>query len=212
MLSRRLAMCNSHTTRIAVADARIAIRYWSRSFNRASISAKTSQSALALALDSHYDEPYAAAFDFDTRESRKDYREMIHYSCDMCKCELDPKHDVSYVVRMEVYPAPCEADAAIDNDRDYLEDIHEVLERYDEFEADGQLPENDTYQNPPLRSVPRMLRAVPAGAVRPHARTAIRFQQALKPRRVRTARTLTATSQVSSALRHETIDLAAYRR
>jgi hypothetical protein len=71
---------------------------------------------------------------------------MIHYSCDICKCELDSKHDVSYVVRMEVYPAPCETDAAVDNDRDYLEDIHEVLERFDEFEADGELPENDTYR------------------------------------------------------------------
>lgn len=72
--------------------------------------------------------------------------EMIHYSCDMCKCELDSKHDVTYVVRMEVYPAPCETDSAIDNDRDYLNDIQEVLERYDEFEPDGELPENDTYR------------------------------------------------------------------
>jgi hypothetical protein len=73
-------------------------------------------------------------------------RDMIHYSCDLCKCELDPKHDVSYVVRMEVYPAPCSAEAGIDSDRDYLEDINEVLQRYVEFEADGELPEGDTYQ------------------------------------------------------------------
>ena len=72
--------------------------------------------------------------------------EMIHYSCDMCKCELDRKHDVTYVVRMEVYPAPNEADAGIDNDRDHLEDIQEVLERFDEFESDGVLPETDAYQ------------------------------------------------------------------
>ncbi len=65
---------------------------------------------------------------------------MIHYSCDMCKCELDPTHETSYVVRMEVYPAPVEADAAIDNDRDHLEDIHDVLERFEEFDADGRLP------------------------------------------------------------------------
>jgi hypothetical protein len=69
---------------------------------------------------------------------------MIHYSCDMCKCELDPKHDQTYVVRMEVYPAPCEADAGIDNDRDYLDEIQEVLERFEEFESDGLLPETDT--------------------------------------------------------------------
>ena len=71
---------------------------------------------------------------------------MIHYSCDMCKCEIDPTHDTTYVVRMEVYPAPVEADAAIDNDRDHLEDIHEVLERFEEFDADGRLPVADTYQ------------------------------------------------------------------
>jgi hypothetical protein len=47
---------------------------------------------------------------------------------------------------MEVYPAACDADAAIDNDRDHLEDINEVLERYDEFEADGLLPETDTHR------------------------------------------------------------------
>ena len=70
---------------------------------------------------------------------------MIHYSCDLCKCELDPTHDVSYVVRMEVYPAPGPATGATDNDRDHLEDIHEVLERFEEFEADGALPETDTY-------------------------------------------------------------------
>jgi len=71
---------------------------------------------------------------------------MIHYSCDICKCELDPKQDVSYVVRMEVYPAPSPTNGAIDNDRDHLEDIQEVLERFEEFEADGVLPENDAYQ------------------------------------------------------------------
>ena len=80
---------------------------------------------------------------------------MIHYSCDMCKCEFDPKHDTSYVVRMEVYPAPAETDAAIDNDRDHLEDIHEVLERFEEFDADGQLARNRHVSNPPLRSVQR---------------------------------------------------------
>jgi hypothetical protein len=47
---------------------------------------------------------------------------------------------------MEVYPSPVEAETAIDNDRDHLDDVREVLERYHEFEADGVLPEHDTYQ------------------------------------------------------------------
>ena len=71
---------------------------------------------------------------------------MIHYVCDMCKCTLDPKHDLSYVVRMEVYAAPGEADAMIDDDRDYLEDIHEILERLDESDPDDQQLSADTYQ------------------------------------------------------------------
>lgn len=79
------------------------------------------------------------------RESRKDDREMIHFTCDVCKCELDPRHDTSYVIRMEVYPAAVDANGTVDDDRDHLEDIHEVLERYDEFDADGHLPASDNY-------------------------------------------------------------------
>ena len=44
-------------------------------------------------------------FDFDL-ESRKDCREMIRYICDLCQCEIDPRHESSYVVQMEVYAAP----------------------------------------------------------------------------------------------------------
>lgn len=72
-------------------------------------------------------------------------RKMIHFSCDLCKGELDPNHDVAYVVRMEVYPAPSEA-RRVDDDRDHLEDVQEILERFEEFDADGRLPENDSYQ------------------------------------------------------------------
>jgi len=71
---------------------------------------------------------------------------MIRYICDLCRCELDPQHDVSYVVRMEVYAAPAPNEGAIDDDRDHLEDFQEVLERYDEFDADGQLLGNDNYR------------------------------------------------------------------
>jgi hypothetical protein len=108
---------------------------------------KTASLRLLGALDSHYDESYAPCRSISggANQERID-RKMIHYSCDLCKCELDPEHDVAYVVRMEVYPAPCKAGAAIDNDRDHLEDIHEVLDRFQEFDADGELPENDTYK------------------------------------------------------------------
>ena len=109
---------------------------------------------------------------------------MIHYSCDMCKCELDPTHETTYVVRMEVYPAPVEADAAIDNDRDHLEDIHEVLERFRRIRRRRPLARGRHISNPPLRAVQRMLQAVFETAAGPQRSTAVRLQQALKVKSV----------------------------
>jgi hypothetical protein len=71
---------------------------------------------------------------------------MIHYTCDVCKSPLDPEHDLRYVVRMEVYAAMGEGPAAMDGDRDHLEEIHEILEGLDELESsDPQLGE-EVYQ------------------------------------------------------------------
>jgi hypothetical protein len=55
---------------------------------------------------------------------------MIHYSCDLCKRELDPQDDVRYVVRMEISQEiePVGADES-DDDRDYLEEMQDMLER-----------------------------------------------------------------------------------
>lgn len=71
---------------------------------------------------------------------------MIRYICDLCQCEIDPQHESSYVVQMEMYAAPAADEARIDEDRDHLEDFQEVLERYDEFDEDGALLGNDTYR------------------------------------------------------------------
>jgi hypothetical protein len=79
-------------------------------------------------------------------ESRKDCREMIRYICDFCQCEIDPQHESSYVLQMELYPAPAADEVRIDEDRDHLEDFQEVLERYDEFDEDGALLGGDTYR------------------------------------------------------------------
>ena len=53
---------------------------------------------------------------------------MIRYQCDLCKCELSP-HDLRYVVQIEVTQAfePMVDDEA-DDDRDYLDEIHDILE------------------------------------------------------------------------------------
>jgi hypothetical protein len=73
-------------------------------------------------------------------------QERIRYICDLCQCEIDPQHESSYVVQMEMYAAPAADEVRIDEDRDHLEDFHEVLERYEEFDEDGALLGNDTYR------------------------------------------------------------------
>ena len=59
--------------------------------------------------------------------------EMIRYSCDLCKRELDPQDDLRYVVKIEVYAAfdPAAVDGD-DEDRDHLEEIQDILERMED--------------------------------------------------------------------------------
>ena len=59
--------------------------------------------------------------------------DMIRYSCDLCKRELDPQDDLRYVVKMEVYAAfdPAATDGDED-DRDHLEEIQDILERLED--------------------------------------------------------------------------------
>jgi hypothetical protein len=69
---------------------------------------------------------------------------MIHYSCDRCRRTIDPKEEVRYVVKLEVQAAlePVEADES-DDDRDYLAEIQNILERIDDDDAfadDQQFP------------------------------------------------------------------------
>jgi hypothetical protein len=61
---------------------------------------------------------------------------MIHYTCDLCKRELD--HDgPRYAVKIEVSAAfdPLAADEA-DDDRDHLLEVQEILERLDPDDCD----------------------------------------------------------------------------
>ena len=68
---------------------------------------------------------------------------MIHYSCDLCKRPLDPEDDLRYVVKLEVYAAcdPMEMDDT-DDDRDNLQEIHEILEQLDDA-ADPRIGDGD---------------------------------------------------------------------
>lgn len=66
---------------------------------------------------------------------------MIRYTCDLCGRELDPEHDPHYVVQLEVRREiePCALDED-DDDRDYLLEVHQLLERYDD-RADEEIDE-----------------------------------------------------------------------
>ena len=57
---------------------------------------------------------------------------MIHYTCDRCKRVLDPADDLHYVVKMEVYAVmdPVDIDQ-LEDDRDHLLEVHEILEHTD---------------------------------------------------------------------------------
>ena len=57
---------------------------------------------------------------------------MIHYSCDRCRRMIDPAHEVRHIVKIEVHASlesPLTEER--DDDRDYLSEIHEILESVD---------------------------------------------------------------------------------
>jgi hypothetical protein len=60
---------------------------------------------------------------------------MIRYSCDMCKREIDPRDDLRYAVKIEVYAA-FDPLAIEEDDRDHLEEIQDILERLEDAESD----------------------------------------------------------------------------
>ena len=43
---------------------------------------------------------------------------MIHYSCDRCKREIDAKHDLRYIIRIEIEAAMDRDDCEIADDVD----------------------------------------------------------------------------------------------
>ncbi|MFT5525997.1 MAG: hypothetical protein ACI9G1_002404 [Pirellulaceae bacterium] len=69
---------------------------------------------------------------------------MLHFTCDRCHRQLDPKDDLRYVVRIETYAALGTSEfGEDDDDRDHLREIQEVLERIDE---DGEISSGDLHQ------------------------------------------------------------------
>ena len=69
---------------------------------------------------------------------------MVHYTCDGCQRPLDPQEDLRYVIRMEVYAAMDPLGDELEDDRDHLQEIQEILERAEDVE-DEQIGD-DVYQ------------------------------------------------------------------
>jgi hypothetical protein len=71
---------------------------------------------------------------------------MIHYSCDRCKRELEPS-ELRYAVKLELQailePVAC---AEIEDDRDYLGELNDLIECEDiedDFDDEFDAPEPD---------------------------------------------------------------------
>lgn len=65
---------------------------------------------------------------------------MRHYSCDLCGKDLDPENSACYQVRVDIAPVLDPPATAADDDRDYLQELNEVLSQQAEVPA-GDLAE-----------------------------------------------------------------------
>lgn len=61
---------------------------------------------------------------------------MIRYTCDLCKRDLDPQDDLRYKVKIEIAAVFDPIEESIDDDRDHLQEIHDILERMEDVEDD----------------------------------------------------------------------------
>ncbi|MGI9456649.1 MAG: hypothetical protein ACR2NU_08810, partial [Aeoliella sp.] len=77
-------------------------------------------------------------------EGPEELEAMIHFTCDCCKRLIDLDEEVRFVVRMEVFAAADAGDADAEDDRDYLQEIEEMLSRADE--SDDKSLSDDVYQ------------------------------------------------------------------
>ena len=57
---------------------------------------------------------------------------MIHFTCDRCKREIDSDLELRYTVRLEVQAMMEPSEVDVQDDRDHLLEIQEVLERLDD--------------------------------------------------------------------------------
>ncbi len=70
---------------------------------------------------------------------------MIHYVCDCCKRPINQTQELRYVVRLEVYASLDSAEEGVDDDRDHLQEIQDILEQLDD--SQDQQISDDVYHH-----------------------------------------------------------------
>ena len=61
---------------------------------------------------------------------------MIHYSCDRCRRSLQMDEEIRYSVSIEIQVALDSTEYEMGEDRDHLNELHEILERLDDSEKE----------------------------------------------------------------------------
>ena len=61
---------------------------------------------------------------------------MIHYSCDRCKRAIETDEELRYSVNVKIEVALDSLEFETDDDRDHLNELHEILERLDDSERE----------------------------------------------------------------------------
>ena len=59
---------------------------------------------------------------------------MIHYSCDRCKSSIQSDEEIRYSVSIEIQVALDGSEFELDDDRDHLNELQEILDRLDDDE------------------------------------------------------------------------------
>ena len=99
---------------------------------------------------------------------------MMHFTCDRCKRVIDPEQELRYVVRMEIEAVmdPIHESETAD-DRDYLLEIEEILERIDV--SDDENVGEDVYQKRRYDLCPQCYRKFTANPLARERKPALGF-------------------------------------
>lgn len=92
---------------------------------------------------------------------------MIHYTCDLCQRAIDPRTELRYVVRMEVYAAADDGAEESLDEQDAFVELQEVLQRAEQGETDAEADE--VYQHLRFDLCPECRKQVMANPLRMHA-------------------------------------------